>query len=86
MSVIVKRNRITIVFVNARSGDNMPPKVSADVFGDDGRITEVGFSIDINPVLLIAVNRGSDFLEGVTKAGMHYVKKCGLERYFAVCS
>lgn len=79
--VVVESNRITIVLVDAGSGDSRTPKISADIFGDDGRITKVGFSIDIKTILLITVNRGFDFLERVTNPGMHFIKECGLKRF-----
>lgn len=79
--VIVEGNRVTIVLINAGSGNNRAPEISADVFGDDGRIAEVGFCIDIKTVLLITVNRGLDFPEGVTDPGMHFIKESGLKGF-----
>lgn len=81
MPVVVEGDRITVIFINTGSGDNRASKVSADVFGDNGRIAEVGFSIDIKPVLLLPVNRGFDFFEGITNSGMHFVKENGLKRF-----
>ena len=81
MSVVVEGDRIAIIFINTGSGDNRSSKVSADVFCDNGRIAEIRFCIDIKPVLLIPVNRGFDFFEGITNPGMHFVKESGLKRF-----
>ena len=80
MSVVVEGDRVAVIFINARSSNHRTSKVSADVFGDSGRIAEVRFCIDIKPVLLISVNRCFDFFEGITNPGMHFVKKSGLKR------
>lgn len=80
MPVVVESNKITIIFINAGGGDNRAPEVSADVSGDDGRIAEVWFGIDIKPILLITVNRGLDFLKGVTSPGMHFIEESSLKR------
>ena len=73
VSVVVESNRITIVFVNAGSGNNRSSEVSADVFSDNGRIAEVWFCIDIEAILLITVNRSFDFFEGVTNPCLHFI-------------
>lgn len=81
VSVVVESNRITIVAVNAGSSNNRTSKISADVFSDDGRVAEIRFCIDIEPILLITVNGGFDFFERVTNPGMHLIKECGLKRF-----
>lgn len=79
--VVVESNRITIIFINAGSGDNRASKISADVFGDNRRIAEVWFGIDVKPVFLITVNRGFDFFEGVTNPCLHLIEESGLKRF-----
>ena len=81
VSVVVESNRITIVFVNAGSSNNRAAKISANVFSNDGRIAEVWFCIDIEPILLIAVNRSFDFFEGITNQCLHFIEECSLKRF-----
>lgn len=81
VSVVVESNRITIVAVNAGSSNNRTSKISADVFSDDGRVAEIRFCIDIEPILLVTVNGGFDFFERVTNRGMHLIKECSLKRF-----
>lgn len=73
VSVVVKCDRITIVSVNAGGGNNRAAEVSADVFSDNGRITEIRFGIDVEPIFLVTVNRGLDFFERVTDPLLHII-------------
>ena len=80
MPIVVEGDRVAVIFINARSSNHRASQVSADVFGDNGGIAEIRFCVDIKPVLLIPVNRGFDFFEGITNPGMHFIKKSGLKR------
>lgn len=79
MSVVVESDGSTIVAVNAGRGNNRAAEVSADVFCDNGRLTEIRFGIDVETIFLITVNRGFDFFKRVTEPGMQFIEECSLK-------
>lgn len=79
MSVVVESEGRPIVAVNAGRGNNRAAEVSADVFCDNGRITEIRFGINVETIYLITVNRGFDFFERVTDPGKQFIEECSLK-------
>lgn len=73
MPVIVESDRTTIIAVDAGSGDNRAAEVPANVFGDNGRVTEIRFGIDVETIFLATVNRSLDFFEGATDPAVHFI-------------
>lgn len=73
MSVEVKSNEVAIILINAGRGNNRAAEVSADVFCDNGRITEIRFGIDVETIFLIVVDRSLDFFERVTDSPMNFI-------------
>lgn len=71
--VVVECDKITIVSVNAGGGNNRAAEVSADVFCDNGRIAEIRFGIDVEPIFLITVNRGLNFFERAAGPLLHFI-------------
>lgn len=55
MSVIMKSNIFTIVFINAGSGNDGAAKISADVFGNNLRITFIGLDINIKAIFVSVI-------------------------------
>lgn len=79
MPVIVKRNGIAIIRVNAGGGNDGAPKVSANIFKDDIRYAVFGFGIDIKPIFMIIINGRFPLLKGIAKPGVKKIKKRGTE-------
>lgn len=55
VAVIVERNRLSIIVVNSGGGDYGSAKIAANIFGDNFRVTEIGFGIDIEALFMLAV-------------------------------
>ena len=69
MSVVVEGDKVTIVFIDARSGNDGAPKITANVFGNNLWITFPGLGIDVKSVLVFFVAGSLNFFEGGTKLG-----------------
>lgn len=63
VSVVMKSNIFTIVFINAGSGNDGAAKISADVFGNNFRIAFVGLGINIKAIFVIVITFSFDFLK-----------------------
>lgn len=77
--VVVECHEFTIIFINARSGDHGPSEISANVSGNDGRIAEDRFGINIETILLSSVNGGFYFFEGAADFFVQFIQKSSLE-------
>ena len=80
MSVVVKSNILTVVTINAGSGDNRSAQISADVFDDLFVVGESGFSVDIKAVRAVFVNIRFGFFERGTELCFHMIQKSCAER------
>ena len=71
MSVVVEGDKVTIVFIDARSGNDGASKITANVFGKNLNfwITFPGLGIDVKSVLVFFVAGSLNFFEGGTKLG-----------------
>lgn len=79
VSVVVECHEPAIIFINARSGDYGSSEISADVSGNDGRIAEDWFGINIETILLIPVNGCFNFFEGIADFFVQFIQKSSLE-------
>lgn len=70
MPVIVKRNGIAIIRVNAGGGDDRASKVSANIFKDDVRFAVFGFRIDIKSIFMIFINGSFHLVKRIAKPGV----------------
>ena len=50
--IVMEGHIVTIVGINAGSGNNRMSKVAADIFDNRIRITEIGFGIDIEVIFI----------------------------------
>ena len=75
MSVVVKSHRITVIGVDTGSCDNRSAEVTADIFKDSVRITEVWFGINIETVRMVFIALGLHFFERMPKPGLHLIEK-----------
>lgn len=79
MAVIVKSNQIAIITVNAGGSDDRAAEIAANVFENITRFALSGFGKHIEAIFVIEEDRGFDFLEGITKAGMKFIQESRLE-------
>ena len=79
MTIVVKRDKIPIVFINAWSGDNRAAKITTNIFYDVFRIAFVGLCIDIEPFFMFPVAAGLDSFERGAYSMFHFIKESGAE-------
>ena len=79
MAVIVKGDHVSIIFINTGSSDNGASKVASDVFGDDLRITLIGFGVDIETVFVVSVDGGLYPFEVRTELRLEFIQEGGLK-------
>ena len=79
MTIVVKRDKIPIVFINAWSGDNRAAKITTNIFYDVFRIAFVGLCIDIEPFFMFPVAAGLDCFERGADPVFHFIKESGAE-------
>lgn len=79
VAVVMERNSLPVIVVNAGGRDDRPAKVSTDIFDNGIRVTFVGFCINIEPVFIFLVTKSFRFLKGRTNYGFHFIKKGSAE-------
>ena len=79
VAVVMERDSLPVIVINAGGRDDRPAKVSADIFENGVRVTIVGFCINIEPVFIFLVTECFRFLKGGTNYGFHFIKKGGAE-------
>ena len=79
MAVIVEGDRITVIMVNAGSSDDGPAEIAADVFSYSVGVTLIGFSINIETVFVVSVDRGLDLFERRADLGFQFIQERSLE-------
>jgi hypothetical protein len=67
VSLIMKRDGVTVIRINSGSCNNRSPKISADIFNGDIRGAFVRFSSDIKAIGMLFVNLIFEFIEGRPK-------------------
>ena len=77
MAVVMKGNHFAVIFINSGSGNNRAAQVTADIFDDCLRITDIWFCENIKPFFVIRVTFRFDFFEGSSDAVFHLVKQSG---------
>ena len=75
MTVIVERDRITVIVIDPGSSDDRPAKITANIPGDYFWVTEIRFRIDIETMLMFAVTFGFDFF----KRRAQFIEESGAE-------
>ena len=79
MAVIVKGDHVAIIFIDAGSSDDGPPKIATDVFGNNLRVALIGFGVDIETVFVVPVDRGFYLFEVRTEPGLKFIQESGLK-------
>ena len=75
MPVVVESYILTIIVVNAGSGNDRTAEITTDIFGNNFRVTFVWLSVDIKPIFMIKIAFRFHFFERWTNLLFHEVKK-----------
>lgn len=79
MSVVMKSDLFTIIFINPGSGDHRTPKITSDVFDGSFRITGRRFGINIKSLLMRRIAESFDLLKRITQSLLYLIKESGTE-------
>ena len=79
MAVIVESDHITIIMVDAGSGNDGPAKIAADILGHSLGVTFIRFCVNIEAVFVVSVDRGFDLFERRTDLRFQFIQECSLE-------
>lgn len=79
MTVIVESNGISIIAVDPGCGNYRSSKITANIFGDCFRITEIGFGVDIEAVFMLAVAFCLHLFERRSDLVFKFIEKSSLE-------
>lgn len=77
--VVVESHVTAIVRINTGGGNNRPAKVTADVFYDSVRVTEIWFGIDIETIFIFFVNGGFGLFKRRADTRFQLIQESGLE-------
>ena len=79
--VVMKSYIFAIIGINSGKCNDRAPQITADIFDNGIRVTEIGFGINIKTILIFFVDfRFSSFERG-TKVFFEFVQKNSLERF-----
>ena len=73
VSVVMERDKIAIVFINARSSYDWPAEITTDIFGYDLWVTLIGLGVDIKPVFMISIAGCLNFFKRRTEYLFHLI-------------
>lgn len=79
MSVIMESHIFPIIGIDSGRGNDWPPKVAANVFDDSIGVTEIGFGIDVETILILFVNSGLSLFERRADMPFQFIEECSLE-------
>lgn len=79
VSVIMESHIFPIIGIDSGRGNDWPPKVAANVFDDSIGVTEIGFGIDVETILILFVNSGLSLFERRADMPFQFIKECSLE-------
>src|SRR5699024_9767814 len=79
MTVIVERDRITVIVIDPGSSDDRPAKITANIPGDYFWVTEIRFRIDIETMHMFAVTFGFDFFKRRADPDFQFIEESGAE-------
>ena len=63
MTIIVKSDKVTIIFIDSGSGNNRTTEITTDVFYDNIWVTFVRFCINIETLLMITITGSLNFFK-----------------------
>lgn len=77
VTIVMESNKVTVILVNPRSGDDRASKIAADIFHDSLRVTSLGFCIDIESLFVFPVTEGLYYFKGRSDFSFHFIQKGG---------
>ena len=79
MAVVMESDVLSVIFINAGSGDDRPTKITTDVFGDDFWIAFIRFGVNIETVFVIFIGGSFNLFERRTEFCFHFIQKGSTE-------
>ena len=64
MTVVMKSDEVTIIFIDPGSGDDWTSEIAADIFYDSIRVTFVWFCIDVKTIFMLLITEGFYLFKG----------------------
>ena len=79
MTVIVERDRITVIVIDPGSSDDRPAKITTNILSDYFGVTENRFSIDIETMFMFAVTSCFYFFKRRPDPDFQFIEESGAE-------
>ena len=79
MTVIVERDRITVIVIDPGSSDDRPAKITTNILSDYFGVTEIRFSIDIESMFMFAVTSCFYFFKRRPDPDFQFIEESGAE-------
>lgn len=79
MAVIVEGDHITVIMVNAGSGNDGPAEIASDIFSHSPEVTFIGFCVNIETVFMVSVDGCLGLLKIRAEPGFQFIEECSLE-------
>ena len=79
MTVIVERDRITVIVIDPGSSDDRPAKIATNILSDYFGVTENRFSIDIESMFMFAVTSCFYFFKRRPDPDFQFIEESGAE-------
>ena len=79
MTVIVERDRITVIVIDPGSSDDRPAKITTNILSDYFGVTENRFSIDIESMFMFAVTSCFYFFKRRADPDFQFIEESGAE-------
>ena len=79
MAVIVEGDHITVIMINAGSGNDGSAEIASDIFSHSPGVTFIGFCVNIKTVFVVSVDRGFDLFERRSDLRFQFIEECSLE-------
>lgn len=79
MTVIVERDRITVIVIDPGSSDDRPAKITTNILSDYFGVTENRFSIDIESMFMFAVTSCFYFFKRRPDPDFQFIEESGAE-------
>lgn len=79
MTIVMESNKITVIPVNPRSGNDRPSKIASDILHDSFRVAFIGLGIDVEAVFVFPVTAGLYFFKGWPNLGFQFIEQGSTE-------
>lgn len=79
MTVVMERDKFTIVFVNAGGSDNRPSKIASHIFDGYFRVTGIGFGINVEAIFMLPVAAGLYFFKRGADFSLQFIQEGSAE-------